>query len=148
MLKGGKMSKILGYANNYWLDENCARTTASGILDYYKYTDASKILFKSFAAFGEGLGERLTCGSVIGSLAALSYILSEKGLSKQEIAEKTEVFKKSFREEFGTIQCFDLLIPHIKQDEPYPSDPVRLDICTKTVEKAISEVERIVESLN
>ncbi len=142
------MSNILDSSKKYWLDENCARTTSRGILDYFKYPDAGEILFKSFAAFGEGLGERLTCGSVIGSLAALGYILSEKGLSKQEIAEKTEVFKKSFREEFGTIQCLDLLQPYVKKDEPYPSDPVRLDICTKTVEKAISEVERIVESLN
>ncbi|NPD88633.1 MAG: C_GCAxxG_C_C family protein [Asgard group archaeon] len=146
--KSDNLNDILDFSKKYWLDENCARTTACGILDYYKYTDASEILFKSFAPFGEGLGERLTCGSVIGSLAALSYILSEKVLSKQEILKKADIFKESFREEFGTIQCSAILQPYLKQNESYPSDPVRLDICTKTIKKAVLEVERIIESLS
>ena len=141
------MSEIIDFSKKYWLDENCARTTASGLLDFYDYKDASEVLFKSFAPFGEGLGERLICGSVVGSIAALSYILSEKGLTKHEILEKTEVFKTAFREEFGTIRCSELLYPDVKLKDPYPKDPVRLDICTKAVEKSVLEVQKIVESI-
>ena len=142
------MGKIIDFTRKYWLEENCSRSTACGILDYFDYTTASEILFKSMLPFGEGLGERLTCGSVIGSLAALSYILSEKGLDKKQIVEKTENFKNSFREEFGSIQCSVLLKPYLKNSEPYPDNPVRFDICNKTIEKAVNEVERIVRSLD
>jgi len=139
------MSDILDFSKKYWQDENCARTTSRGILEYFKYPEAGEILFKSFVPFGEGLDERLICGAVIGSMSAMSYILSEKGLSKKEIYEKAEDFKTAFRDEFGTIQCSELLYPYLKKHEPYPTDPVRLEICTKTVEKAVLEVERIIK---
>ena len=141
------MTDINDFTKKYWLDNNCAMTTACGILDFYDYKEASKVLFKSFAPFGEGLGERLVCGSVVGSLAALSYILSDKGLTKQVILEKTEVFKTAFREEFGTIRCSELLYPDVKLEDSYPKDPIRLEICTKTVEKAVLEVKKIVDSI-
>ncbi len=141
------MTNIIDSTKIYWFDENCSRTTACGILDFYNYKDASDVLFKSLAPFGEGLGERLVCGSVIGSIAALSYILSEKGLTKKEIGEKTDAFKTAFRKEFGTIRCSELLYPELKVADPYPTDPVRLDICSKTVKKAVLEVQKIIESI-
>jgi len=141
------MKNIIDSTKIYWFDENCSRTTACGILDFNNYKDASDVLFKSLAPFGEGLGERLICGSVIGSIAALSYILSEKGLTEKEISEKAEIFKTAFREEFGTIHCSELLYPDLKFSDPYPKDPVRLDICTKTVEKSVLEVQKLVESI-
>jgi len=89
----------------------------------------------------------LVCGSVIGSLSALSYILSEKGSSPKEIAEKATEFKTAFRKKFGTIHCADLVYPDLKRLDPYPSDPKRLEICTKTVEHAVKEVEKIIKSM-
>jgi C_GCAxxG_C_C family probable redox protein len=148
VLRGDNITNIVDSAKIYWFDENCSRTTACGILDFYDYKDASDVLFKSLTPFGEGLGERLICGSVIGSISALSYILSEKGLTKNEIEEQVDSFKTAFREEFGTIRCSELLYPELKLSDRYPKDPVRLDICTKTVEKAVLEVQKIVESLN
>lgn len=141
------MSEILDFVNKYWQDENCAKTSSRGILEYFNYHEAGEILFKAFVPFGEGLDERLICGAVVGSVAALSYILSEKSLTKQEIYEKTEDFKTAFRKEFGSIQCSELLYPAVKREEPYPKDPVRQEICTKAIEKAVLEVERIVKSL-
>ncbi len=141
------MTDIINTSRKHWLDNNCAMATACGILDFYKYEEASQVLFKSLVSFGEGLGERLVCGSVVGSIAALCYILSDKGLTKKEILEKTEVFKTAFRKEFGTILCSELLYPEIKLNDSYPLDPVRLDICTKTVEKSVLEVQKIIESI-
>ncbi len=147
VLRGDFMGKIVDSSMKYWLDANCSRTTACGILDFYNYPVASEVLFKSFATFGSGLQERLVCGSVIGSLAALNYILSEKGLSPQEISDKSIEFKTAFRKKFGTIHCADLLYPDLKILDPYPDEPKRLEICTKTVEHAVKEVEKIIESI-
>ena len=141
------MGNIIDSSKKYWLDENCSQTTASGILDFYNYPVASEVLFKSFSSFNQGLQERLVCGSVIGSMAALNYILSEKGLSRQTIAEKTIEFKTAFRKKFGTIQCADLLYPDLKILDPYPEEPKRLEICTKAVEHALKEIEKIIKNL-
>ena len=141
------MGNIVDSSMKYWLDENCSKTTACGILDFYNYPVASEVLFKSFSPFGEGLQERLICGSVIGSLSALSYILSEKGLSPQQIDEKATEFKTAFRKKFGTIQCADLLYPDLKILDPYPTEPKRLEICTKAVEHTVKEVEKIIKSI-
>ena len=58
-LRGDFMNNIVDSSMKYWLDENCSRTTACGILDFYNYPAASEVLFKSFSTFGEGLEERL-----------------------------------------------------------------------------------------
>ena len=131
----------------YWLEENCARTTACGILYNYDHPKASEVLFKSFSPFNQGLQERLVCLSVIGSLAALSYLLNDKGISPHEITDKATKFKTAFREEFDTIHCADLLYPDLKMLDPYPDEPARLEVCTKAVKHAVKEVEKIIESI-
>ena len=89
----------------YYLEENCARTITCGILDYCNHPKACEVLFKSFSPFNQGLQERSVCGSVIGSLSALSYLLNDKSISPHEITDKVTKFKTELQKEFDTIHC-------------------------------------------
>ncbi|MFW9915730.1 MAG: C-GCAxxG-C-C family protein [Candidatus Thorarchaeota archaeon] len=145
------MDEIIASAMNHWESKkaNCAQTTASGILDFYKHNEGSQILYKAFTTFGGGLGERTVCGSLIGAMGALNLLLAERGLSYKEIAEKTKELKAIFREEFGTLKCRILLDEFRKADGQYDmSHPERRPKCTKTVEIAVTGVQQIIDGLS
>ncbi|MHA2252958.1 MAG: C-GCAxxG-C-C family protein [Candidatus Kariarchaeaceae archaeon] len=140
------MNDLIELTLDYWKKEDCARSTACGLLEYYDQMSAKEVLYKAILPFAEGTGERSICGSISGSLAAMSYILSEKGLSKVEIRKKISSFKDKFKQEFNTLMCSDLLDNHLG-DRPYPPDPERLEICTKSVTTSVSIAQKLLDDL-
>ncbi len=51
------------------------------------------------------------CGAVSGTLAAISYILSKKDSSMEEIMQITTQMKAKFVDEFGSPICAEILAP-------------------------------------
>ena len=138
------MNKLVDLTLKYWETENCARATACALLDYFNYKSESMVLYKAILPFGGGIGEKSICGAVCGSLAALSFKLSELGLESEEIREKATLFKEQFRSRFGTLICRELIQPYLLEDETYA--PERRDRCTAFVEEGVKLVNVIVEA--
>jgi len=143
------MIDITERAKFYWENgNNCARSAACGILDYYDYPEISKYIRKALLPFGGGIGEGSVCGSATGALAALSIILSEKGFSDEEISQKTKMFKEKFRKEFSAIDCRDILDEFRLEDGSIDKEnPKRREKCTKTVIRAVLIVKELVDPL-
>lgn len=101
--------KLLPEVDKYWQNgDNCAQSAAAGLLDKYKLQGAAETYYYSFYPFGGGFQEGEVCGIVSGSLAALSYILHNKGCGKDFILEKSAQFREIFRKKFGSITCYGL----------------------------------------
>ena len=66
---------------------------ASGVLDFFGFEEEGKTLNKAFLPYGGGAGERAICGSLLGALGALSFLLEEKGVKREEIYEKIKTLK-------------------------------------------------------
>ncbi|MCG3217580.1 MAG: C_GCAxxG_C_C family protein [Candidatus Heimdallarchaeota archaeon] len=131
--------KLLSY-------QNCAITVACVLLDYNDFPQASATLLKSLVPFvGYAPEEKLMCGSAIGGLAALSFILSEKGLSTDDIIGNVVGFKRSFNEDFNTLVCAEILEPHLQEDGTYPLSAERIETCNKTVERAAIIAQQIID---
>ena len=139
---------IVNEANKYWEhDHNCAQAAASGILDFFGFTTESETLRKSFFPYGGGIGERSICGSLVGALGALSFLLAEKGLDAKEIYEKTKVLKTGFKESNGSLYCGEILNEFIDEDGKLDRDhPDRRKTCDQTVETAVLIVKDIIEN--
>jgi hypothetical protein len=128
--------------------ENCAVTVACGLLDFNDFAEVTTTLIKTLVPFaGYAPDEKLMCGSAIGGLAALSFILSEKGLGRDEILEKVIEFKRLFNEDFNTLVCADILEPYLQEDGTYPLSVERMEACSKTVERAATIGQQIIDSI-
>lgn len=141
---------IVEEADKYWgHGHNCAQSAASGILDYFGYESESKTLKNSFLPYGGGIGERSICGSLVGALGALSFLLKEKGLDNEKIYEKIKVLKDGFSEANGSLYCKELLEDYIDEEGKLDRDnPDRKKTCDQTVETAVLIVKDIVESIS
>lgn len=142
-----KVKNIVDEALKYWNNNhNCAQSTASGSLDYFGFVDESKTLKKACLPYGGGVGVRTICGSLLGALAALSFLLKEKGASNDEIYEKIKILKQSFDEANGSMYCKELLQDFIDSEGILDRDnPNRRKICDKSVETAVKIVKDLVE---
>ena len=140
---------IVDEAKKYWdHGHNCAQAAASGILDYFGYKAESETLKKSFLPYGGGIGERSICGSLVGALGALSFLMMEKGLENEKIYEKIKVLKNGFAESNGSLYCKELLDEFIDQEGKLDKDhPNRRKVCDQTVETAVLIVKDIIENI-
>ena len=119
------------------MEANCAQATAKGLVQHFGYEDASEVLFHSFIPYGGGFGDRSICGAISGTLAALSYVLSQKGCTQEEIEDLTSQFKEKFITEFGSLRCREILAPFQLPDGEFDMDnPQRKDTCTRAVDLA------------
>ncbi|NPD88592.1 MAG: C_GCAxxG_C_C family protein [Asgard group archaeon] len=141
---------IVNEAKRYWKHgHNCAQSAAGGILDYFGFESESEILNKSFLPYGGGIGERSICGSLVGALGALSFLLKEKGLDNEKIYAKIKVLKTAFAESNGSLYCKELLDGYIDQDGKIDiENPERKKVCDQTVETVVLIVKDIVENIN
>ncbi|MHA1303371.1 MAG: C-GCAxxG-C-C family protein [Candidatus Heimdallarchaeaceae archaeon] len=140
---------IIEEALKYWeTGINCSRSTSCGALDHYNFKEQSNNQYKALMAFGGGIGEGSICGSITGSICALSLILSEYGLTEEQILAKIQHFKDQFRDKFGTLYCRDILVEFQDKNGEIDMDhPERRLRCTKTVKSAVSIVQSIIESV-
>ncbi|MHA1398396.1 MAG: C-GCAxxG-C-C family (seleno)protein [Candidatus Heimdallarchaeaceae archaeon] len=143
------MEEIKERAFNYWNNgQNCARSSASGLLDYYGYNEESKILNAAFLPYGGGVGERSLCGALLGGLAGLSFILRKKGIQEELITEKIEEFKKNFEEQMGSLYCGEIIGAFLTPEGELKDDsPQRRSICDNSVATAVIVAKKITDKL-
>jgi len=141
---------IVREAWKYWEhDHNCAQAAASGILDYFGFESERETLRKSFLPYGGGIGERSICGSLVGALGALSFLLWNEGLIGEEIYKKIKVLKDGFLEANGSLYCKEILDEFIDEEGKLDRDnPERRKTCDQTVETAVTIVKDIVENIS
>lgn len=90
---------------------NCAQIVAS---NFSKELNMDEKLAKKIAAcFGGGMGCGATCGAFTGALMVIGLkygnYLPNDIESRKKAKEKAEEFKKLFLEEYGSIECKELL---------------------------------------
>ena len=96
---------------------------------------------------GGGFGEGLVCGAVVGSLAGISLTLAEKGLSEKEIAKKTNMWKKRFKETIGSLSCFDLIAEFNDAEGKIDFKlPGRREKCTDIVASSVILAKKIINN--
>ena len=141
-----KKQSIVEKTLEYWENENnCARSTACGILSYFNNEQLCNPFHKAMLPMGGGVGEGSICGSIIGSLSAISLILAERGLIDEEIKEKTDLWKSSIKGKFGTLKCFNLMAKFMGNDGEIDFDmPGRREKCTDVVVSAVKLAEQII----
>ena len=129
------------------MEANCAQATAKGLLQRFGYEDASDVLFNSFFPYGGGFKERSICGAVSGSLAALSYVSSQRKSTSDEIITLANLFKEKCTTEFGSLLCGGILAPFQLADGEFDMDnPKRRDKCTRAVDIASQWVNAFLTS--
>lgn len=88
-------------------NNNCAQATASGILNHYHDKDET-MFFNTLVGFGGGFGEGSLCGAISGTIAAMSKILYDRKVPKDDIIEARNQLKEKFRETFEFLECREL----------------------------------------
>ncbi len=133
-----ELDKLHEKVSNYWdLGNNCAQSTASGILNYYQYDSEAEVLFKSLIPYESGFKEGTVCGAVSGTLAALSFVLTSKNADKEEVTTISKEFKDNFIEKCNSIYCYKILERFKQEDNSINwADPERHPTCTKCVKIA------------
>ena len=138
-------------------NSNCAQATGKGLLDHFNYKDAGNVLFSSFFPFGGGFMSGNICGAVSGTLAAMSFILGKKNKSMEEIMHLSDQMKEKFVNEFGSINCAEIMAPFFDMKNPlkmqksimenpekfFKSEPYKL--CTNCVNKATIIAKELIE---
>ncbi len=139
---------IVDEAFEYWKSNyNCAQAVGCGALDYFGFEEESKTLRKTFLPYGGGIGERTICGSLVGALGALSFLLIEKGVKYEQIYDKFKALKQKFSEENGSLRCRELLQDFIDADGKLDKDnPERKKVCDKTVETSVLFVKELIDN--
>ena len=101
----------LEYERKYW---GCGQSTILAILDSLDLRNPD--VFKSLSGFGAGIGltNKSTCGALIGSIAAISYIFGRDIKKLEELDRGILCYRISrkmvnmFESKYGTLDCFKL----------------------------------------
>lgn len=135
-----------------FMDEsyNCAQSTLLPFLKEYGISERDGKLFAS--VFGAGMGRmQETCGAVTASFMVLGLEFGfVDPLDQQQrtlLLEKTRSFAESFKNEFGTIKCMDLLKCDLNTEEgqlKHKEENHRELVCKKCVEFAAKKLEEII----
>ncbi|MFX1516741.1 MAG: C-GCAxxG-C-C family protein [Promethearchaeota archaeon] len=143
-----KNQNIVDKTLEYWEEANCARTTVCVLLSHYGYEALCDPFFKAMLPMGGGFGDGLVCGAVTGTLAAISLILFEEGLTEEEIKEKITNWKIIFKERFKSLNCYDLMNKFLNVNGELDFDmPGRREKCTDTVTSAVTFACQILDSI-
>lgn len=133
-----------------WSDEdNCASACACGIIKNFQ-NNHNRNIHDSFKAFGEGLGEGSICGCLLGSIAAITKILSDEGIDDYNINHVVNELKIYFKSKFKEINCGDLLIELKNKDGKINFEsPKRLDKCSNIIKETVEFAEKLIfENIN
>ncbi len=137
---------------HYWKNgANCARSTACGLISTYGNSALIDPFFAAMLPMGGGVGERSVCGAVIGTISAISLILTEKLKETTDdydevILEEIKVWKTAFIDKNGTLICRSLL-KHFtnKKGEIDFNNPERKQHCTELLRTAVFLAKEVLE---
>ncbi|HEX2869491.1 MAG TPA: C-GCAxxG-C-C family protein [Ignavibacteriales bacterium] len=135
-----------------FMDEsyNCAQSTLLPFLKEYGILENDGKRFAS--VFGAGMGRmQETCGAVTGAFMVLGLEFGFTDPVDQEqrtlLLEKTKSFTGSFKNEFGTIKCRELLGCDLNTEEgqiKHKEENHRELICKECVKFAVKTLEEII----
>lgn len=139
MSKTDKISQVLNLWNN---GHNCAQATAKGLLAYSGYENEGNILSSSFLPYGGGFKEGSVCGAVSGTLAAMSFLLTQSNQDGETIINLTNQMKSQFVERYTSINCEKLLNSEIVKN--FSDEHC---FCTELVEFAAKSAQKIIDGI-
>lgn len=92
----------------YWdFDINCARTSLICLSELFKIDLSKQTINSAIGLHGAG-GYRAQCGLVEGVLMFIGIYFSKYNKSDTEIANICYQFADSFKQNFGSLLCYDL----------------------------------------
>ena len=127
-------------AMKHWeKDENCAQSTSCAILEIFNFEKEKHVLKDAFVPFGGGIGEKSICGTVTGTLAGISFVLSQNHISEEVILSVSEEYKERFKTIFNHLKCKQLLKVFMDEDGNYSEsdNSYRRNKCTFMVQTAV-----------
>ena len=143
-----KYQKLIEKTLGYWEKKaNCAKSTVCGTLSFYGNETLCDPFYKAMIPMGGGFGEGLVCGAVVGSLAAISLILAEKGLIEKEIMNHVNTWKCNFKGKYGSLTCFDLIAEFKDAEGEIDYEmPGRREKCTDIVTSSVIFLGKIIDA--
>lgn len=111
---------------------NCCQAVLGACCDRFKMDPETAYRLGAF--FGAGMRRGEVCGAVTGALMALGL---EYGDEDNRKSTKSTEFLKSFREEYGSLLCKELLGEDGKKKKEMC--PVLINYCAEYLEKEFSE---------
>lgn len=142
------MNELMDLAMKNWLeipDANCAQSTACPLLEYHGYPEISKTLRQVYRVYGGGLSWRLACGTITGSIGALTYIATQKSFPKEEIEVFVKEFLSQMQEKFGDLNCKNLMSEWYRDGDIVFDLSGRHEKCTDLVKTAINISESLIK---
>lgn len=129
---------------------NCAQSLLLPFLEQYgiREEDGHKIA----SAFGAGMGRmQETCGAVTGAFMVLGleygFVNPNDQRQRELLLEKTREFVAKFKDEYGTIQCKDLLMCDLNTEEgqkKHKEENQRELVCKKCVKHSVNILEEMI----
>lgn len=121
---------------------NCAESTLRCLIEE-GVIDAPPEAVRMMTGFGGGMQRGITCGAVVGAVAALGWATghTEPGQSREASARVVREFLRRFEEHFGTLDCRVLQATYVKNHALKSEGMYRS--CTEFVEKAVELAQEI-----
>jgi C_GCAxxG_C_C family probable redox protein len=136
------MSELEKITRKYWIQHNCAISTSCALLEYHDLDiEQTK---RSLLTFGGGMGEGSICGAVTGSMVAINLLSYNQSIPVEEIRRRNDQFKQWFAEEFGSLNCGDMLLRFKDSRGNIIQDAERREHCTNCVIRSVVKVQELV----
>jgi C_GCAxxG_C_C family probable redox protein len=126
---------------------NCAETTLRCLIEE-QVIDAPPETVRMMTGFGGGMQRGMTCGAVVGAVAALGWAAgrTEPEQDREPSAKMVRAFLQEFESSFGTLNCRELQTAYVKEHAIKSEGMYRC--CTIFVERAIELVQEILAQNN
>lgn len=126
---------------------NCAETTLRCLIEE-QVIDAPPETVRMMTGFGGGMQRGMTCGAVVGAVAALGWAAgrTEPEQDRGPSAKMVRAFLQEFESSFGTLNCRELQTAYVKEHAIKSEGMYRC--CTVFVERAIELVQEILAQNN
>jgi len=112
-------------------DRNCCQAVLGCCCEEFGLSE--EMAYKLGAFFGGGMRRGEVCGAVTGALMALGLKYGDENNRK---SQKSLEFLKTFRQEYGSILCKELIPQDGKKSELCP---ILIEYCARYLEKEFSE---------
>lgn len=142
------MKDLEEITSDYWNSgSNCAQSSACGLLKFFSCEVDIKSIHDLMLTYGGGVGEKSICGAILGSIGAMNVILAKKNVNYDEIREISKQFKKTFTDNWDSLQCITLLDAYLDENGDIKESLAasRKDNCTKIVLSAVYLAKGLIE---